>query len=66
MKILLRHGICTCIYRVKRFSRWNIPKRRSETKIGENQCSGALQGLLDLNITNQLLAALFFSHFDLK
>ena len=42
MKWLLRHGIYTCIYCVKIFSRWNIPKRRSEAKIGQNQCSGAL------------------------
>ena len=42
MKLLLRHGIYTCIYCVKIFSRWNIPKRRSEAKIGQNQCSGAL------------------------
>ena len=41
MKLLLRHGIYTCIYCVKIFSRWNIPKRRSEAKIGQNQCSGA-------------------------
>ena len=33
MKWLLRHGIYTCIYCVKIFSRWNIPKRRSEAKI---------------------------------
>ena len=42
MKWLLRDGIYTCIYCVKIFSRWNIPKRRSEAKIGQNQCSGAL------------------------
>ena len=42
MKLLLRHGIYTCIYCVKIFSRWNIPKRRSEAKIGQNLCSGAL------------------------
>ena len=42
MKLLLRHGIYTYIYCVKIFSRWNIPKRRSEVKIGQNQCSGTL------------------------
>ena len=42
MKWLLRHGIFTCIYCVKIFSRWNIQKRRSEAKIGQNQCSRAL------------------------
>ena len=42
MKLLLRHGIYTCIYCVKIFSRWNIPKIRSEAKIGQNQCSGAV------------------------
>ena len=26
---------------MKIFSRWNIPERRSEAKIGQNQCSGA-------------------------
>ena len=40
MKLLLRHGIYTCIYCVKIFSRWNIPKTRSEAKIGQNQRSG--------------------------
>jgi len=34
--------IYTCIYCVKIFSQWNIPKRRSEAKISQNQCSGAL------------------------
>ena len=43
MKLLLRHGIYYyCVYCVKIFSRWNIPKRGSEAKIGQNQCSGAL------------------------
>ena len=39
MKLLLRYGIYTCIYCVKIFSRWTIPKTRSEAKIGQNQCS---------------------------
>ena len=33
MKLLLKHRIYTCIYCVKIFSRWNIPKMRSEAKI---------------------------------
>ena len=45
MNWLLRHGIYTCIYCVKIFSWWNVPKKRSEVKIGQNQCSGALWGL---------------------
>ena len=32
MKLLLRHRIYTCIYCVKIFSRWNIPKTRSEAE----------------------------------
>ena len=32
MKLLLRYGIYTCIYCVKIFSRWNVPKKRSEDK----------------------------------
>ena len=34
---------------MKIFSRWNIPKRRSEAKFGQNQCSGALQGFQNLH-----------------
>ena len=41
MKWLLRHGIYNCIYCVKIFSRWNIPKTRSEAKLCQNRCSGA-------------------------
>ena len=42
VKLLLRHGIYTCIYCVEIYCWWNIPKTRSEAKISQNQCSGSL------------------------